>query len=182
MATAAALPDWSVRGRWGACSVRDCEGDLGALAWWQRRRDLNPQSARTYCCTGLETIALMPPAAALRRKTAFGEKTVFNGAGPARRPTACRRQLHSDNRTLGRKSIFADLCPAGISTAPPVQAILVPVHTRPSGGRRLLELFSRLKSCSFGLLSSYCRASDRINVRRTPHTEAQTGVASDVPA
>ena len=51
----------------------------------------SPQSARTYCCTSLETIALMPPAAALRRKTAFGEKTVFNGAGPAKRPTACRR-------------------------------------------------------------------------------------------
>src|SRR6516164_3000460 len=33
VATAAALPDWSDRGRWGVCSVRNCEGNLGALAW-----------------------------------------------------------------------------------------------------------------------------------------------------
>jgi hypothetical protein len=32
VATAAALPDWSDCRRWGACSVRNCEGDLGALA------------------------------------------------------------------------------------------------------------------------------------------------------
>ena len=46
MATAAALADWSVRRRWGVCSVRDFEVGLGAVAWWQRRRDLNPQPVR----------------------------------------------------------------------------------------------------------------------------------------
>ena len=46
MATAAPLADLSVRRLWGFCSVRDSEVGLGAVAWWQRRRDLNPQPAR----------------------------------------------------------------------------------------------------------------------------------------
>ena len=48
VATAAALPDWSDRGRWGVSSVGNCEGDLAALAWRQLQRDLNPQPARPY--------------------------------------------------------------------------------------------------------------------------------------
>ena len=46
MATAAPLADLSVRRLWGFCSVRDFEVGLGAVAWRQRRRDLNPQPAR----------------------------------------------------------------------------------------------------------------------------------------
>jgi hypothetical protein len=120
------------------------------------------------------------PSSPLRRSSAADDAQVMASTAPQRTNAlrhACRFECVVEpvsftpiTGLLGRKSIFADLCPAGISTAPPVVTILVPAHTRPSGGRRLLELFSRLKSCSFGLLSSYCRASDRINVRRTLHT------------
>src|SRR5450756_155460 len=68
-------------------------------------------------------------------------------------------------------------------------AILVPAHTRPSGGLRLQKLFSRFQQpCScYGLFSSQSRGHDKNNVGRirlkdSIETGAQSVISSCAPA
>jgi hypothetical protein len=46
--------DWSVCGRLGACSVRNCEGDLGVLAGTVTRRTVNRKPKRRRPCRNVE--------------------------------------------------------------------------------------------------------------------------------